>query len=193
MTLPRLLSAAALLLAPALGFAAVPKGMDLPACAAKYAPEFGVDLKLIQAIRIAEGGAVGKSVCGNKNETCDHGPMQINDGWFDGRWGVNLPADFGVSKDAVLNDECQNIRVGMWVLHQAHGKLNNWYEAVAAYNAGIKNRKVGYAYANRVFRWYDRITPDALKSKRAGKHAVTASNGGSVQPELRQLVRVSGT
>lgn len=162
------LSLAALLLLPGVVSAAVPKGMELPACAAKYAPEFGIELKLIQSIRIAEGGKVGQSVCGNKNATCDHGPMQINDGWFDGRWGVSLPADYGVSKASVLANECQNIRVGMWVLRQAHVKLNNWYQAVAAYNAGITNRKAGYKYADRVFRWYERLDGRQLTTTREG-------------------------
>jgi len=184
----RLNLAAGLLLLPGIVSAAVPKGMELPACAHEYAPEFGIDLKLVQAIRIAEGGKVGQSVCGNKNATCDHGPMQINDGWFDGRWGVSLPADYGVSKKAVLANECQNIRVGMWVLRQAHVRVKDWYQAVAAYNAGITNRKAGYTYADRVFRWYKRLDGSQVATNRPGQ--VIERDG--VRPPLRRLVTISG-
>lgn len=182
------LSLFACTLLPGVAAAAVPKGMDLPACAAEYAPEFGIDLKLVQAIRIAEGGSVGKSVCGNKNETCDHGPMQINDGWFDGRWGVSLPADYGVTKAAVLSNECQNIRVGMWVLRQAQVRLKDWYQAVAAYNAGVTNRKAGYKYADRVFRWYERLDGKQLAATRSGQVATSTPE----RKELRRLMKISG-
>lgn len=184
----RLNLAAGLLLLPGIVSAAVPKGMELPACAHQYAPEFGVDLKLIQAIRIAEGGKVGQSVCGNKNATCDHGPMQINDGWFDGRWGVSLPTDFGVTKTAVLGNECQNIRVGMWVLRQAHVRVKDWYQAVAAYNAGITNRKAGYNYADRVFRWYKRLDGSKVAATRPG----IIQRQIEPQAPLRRMLTISG-
>ncbi len=161
----------------------VPVGMELPACAARYADRYGLDLKLVQSIRIAEGGTVGASVCANRNKTCDNGPMQINDGWFDGRWGVDLEKDFGVSKDSVVNNECVNLMVGMWRLRSEYEGLKNWYEAVAAYNAGPKNRAAGYEYANRVFRWYARIKKHEIQGREKGL---------VVTPKKRELVSITG-
>ncbi len=161
----------------------VPAGMELPDCATHYAEEYGLDLKLVQSIRIAEGGSVGSSVCANRNKTCDNGPMQINDGWFDGRWGVDLEKDYGVTKKSVVNNECVNLMVGMWRLRSEYESVKDWYEAVAAYNAGPKNRSAGYEYANRVFRLYERIKKHEGKAQ--GKEPI-------ITPKKRQMVWISG-
>lgn len=166
---PRVWIAAALLAwAPVHAFAvSIPKGMELPACAEYVADHYAVPLNIVHAVRIAEGGKVGQAVCNNKNPragACDLGPMQINEGWLDGRWGISLERDFGITRETLLHDECTNIAIGAWVLAREYNRYGDWFKAITAYNAGTPNSTQGKTYAERVFRWKKRI-PEVEKEK----------------------------
>lgn len=129
---------------------------DMPQCAVEIASYYRVPLDLLGGIRHAEGGELGQRVGPNSNGSYDLGPMQINTNWFNGTFDINLQ-DYDIYEEDVLNNECTNIAVGAWVLNWNYASLGNWYEAVAAYNAGLRNRHIGYGYADRVFRWRNKI------------------------------------
>lgn len=159
----------------------IPDEFWLPSCARQIAVEYQVPLDLLQAIRIAEGGRVGQSVCRNKNGTCDNGPMQINDNWFNGKFDVNL-TELGIDKAHAVKNECQNVLLGAWVLRSNFVALKDWREATAAYNAGIKNRAVAYPYADRVFRWKARLN---------ARTVVSRSSNQSSKPQGQMVIRSS--
>lgn len=147
---------AALLLLGGVGSVKATTFYPMPDCAPEIARYYGVPLDLVGGIRHAEGGKVGQRVGPNRNGSWDLGPMQINTNWFNGTFDVDM-RDFDIHEEDALHNECTNIAIGAWVLMTNYRSLNNWYEAVAAYNAGIKNRRVAYPYADRVFRWKNRV------------------------------------
>lgn len=153
----------------------------LPPCAETISAHYNVPVELIHAVRVHEGGKVNQSVCKNRDGSCDNGPMQINDGWFDGSFGIDL-RKFGITKQRALSSECQNIAIGAWVLRMNHDRVGNWREAVAAYNTGMKNRNgtVGKKYSAIVFRWWDRLKGGSSESEvteTLDPIVVTAQNG----------------
>lgn len=76
--------------------------------------------------------------------------MQINSSWFP------LLEKMGVTRDVLIENPCQNIFVGAWILAKnisANGV--NW-ESVGAYNAGFKNANAPFRqkYAKKVYARY---------------------------------------
>jgi len=170
--------ATSMLASTAAGAAAPIRAM--PLCGMEIATKYEVPHDLLHAIRNAEGGTKGASQCAlNKDKSCDHGLMQINDGWFGGGFGINL-LDYKITKAAVRDNDCQNVAVGAWVLKMNYDATRNWFGAVAAYNVGMRNRNgaVGWRYASRVFDWWDRIS--GVKHPKPAAPAGSASAGTSV-------------
>ncbi len=122
----------------------------LPDCVTELAAYYDVPIAVIQAVKSVENGRVGEEVGPNKNGTYDLGPMQINTYWWDKERNTLHLDQFGISQRDVRDNECTNYAVGMWILRLNYGQYGNWYEAVAAYNAGKPNR-AGRAYADKVF------------------------------------------
>jgi soluble lytic murein transglycosylase-like protein len=123
--------------------------IDLPPCAAEFADYYRVPYEIVQAVATQEGGWPGAKIGPNKNGTYDLGVMQINTIWFDEKNPVNL-SKFGITEELVRNDACTNIAMGTWVLHQNYNRFQNWWQAVAAYNAGPGNWEAGMGYARKV-------------------------------------------
>lgn len=113
---------------------------------------------LVTAIRLAEGGAIGR-VSRNKNGSFDIGPMQIN--------STHLPllSRFGISYDALLNNNCQNIFVGTWILHNELRSTPALWSAIGNYNS--RTPSYNAQYQRRVWQklqriWADRVSGGAL-------------------------------
>ncbi|WP_218919667.1 lytic transglycosylase domain-containing protein [Shewanella psychrophila] len=92
--------------------------------------------KLLGAIAKVESDYQSHAININRNSqskttSIDYGLIQINSHWF-----FRL-SPFGVNKDNLLSDACNNVNIGAWVLSQnfsTHGY--NW-NSVGAYNAGF--------------------------------------------------------
>lgn len=120
--------------------------MDLPNCAAEIAAYYEVPIELLAAVRIAEGGELGKTGPENRDASVDIGPMQINSWWL-----PRLQA-FGISREDLLHNECTNLGVGAWILSEEYRRFGDWYRAIAAYNVGADDAAgpVGQRYMRRV-------------------------------------------
>jgi len=130
----------------------------LPSCTDEIATYYGIPVDILASVRWQESRSRGMDVgrvCGNnRNGTCDIGAMQINTWWLDE--GHLDP--FGISENDLLENECTNLAVGAWVLHQNYDAYGEWDAALAAYNAGSPTSPVGRDYATSVLsRLGDRI------------------------------------
>ena len=74
----------------------------------------------------------------NTNGSYDIGLMQINSSW--------LPKlrQFGIF-EAHLLDPCVSLEVGAWILRDNMARLGNSWDAVGAYNAKSKDKRIAYA------------------------------------------------
>lgn len=108
-------------------------------CIAGAAAHYLVHPYLIRAVLRQEGGRVG-AVSWNKNHTYDIGPMQINSEHL-----AEL-AQYGITRDALLTNECLNILIGTWYLKR---------ELVATPNlwVGIGNYHSHTASLNTEYQW----------------------------------------
>jgi len=115
-----------------------------PACVARVAAHYGVELRLVQAILRVEGGRVGMR-SRNTNGTYDLGPMQINTIW--------LPQlrPKGISEHDLVYDYCANVAVGTWILArelqraQAQPNTPEFWQAVGRYHSRTPRHNVRYA------------------------------------------------
>lgn len=71
----------------------------------------------------------------NTDGTYDIGIMQVNSWWL-----PLLRKRYGIS-ESHLFEPCMNINVGAWILAQAVKSMGPNWEAVGAYNAGLKKTK----------------------------------------------------
>lgn len=123
-------------------------------CFIQAADRFQIDHRLLIAIAEVESAmnprAVGLNKKNGKIVSEDIGLMQINSSWFP------LLGKMGVTRDMLIENPCQNIFVGAWILAKnisANGV--NW-ESVGAYNAGFKNANAPFRhkYAKKVYARY---------------------------------------
>lgn len=165
------------------GASAEPRAADMPECTSQIAQLYRVPPGLLKAIRHREGGALGKESKPNRNQTTDIGPMQINSAWLQ-TLSVN-----GITRELLTHDYCTNVVVGAWVLRTNYDSTGEWSEAIAAYNAGLKGRKlpVARAYAADVISLWNRHYADDAEHAVAPPTAlrVLASNA---PPKSRLLV-----
>lgn len=82
---------------------------------------------IIEAVLAVEDGC-GR-VASNANGSRDIGCMQIN--------SVHLPllASYGISEQALYRNECQNIMVGVWILHSGLQSASSLWVGVGNYNS----------------------------------------------------------
>ncbi|MEC5406600.1 lytic transglycosylase domain-containing protein [Paraburkholderia sp. MPAMCS5] len=102
-----------------------------------------VNVRLIRAIAAVESGQRAGVVHLNDDGTTDIGLMQINSRW------LSTLSRFGVSR-ADLQDGCTNAYVGAWILSQDIRRLGLTWDAIGAYNAGTRQKRI--AYARRIYR-----------------------------------------
>lgn len=127
-------------------------------CFIQAADRYQIDHRLLIAIAEVESSmnprAIGQNKRNGKVISEDVGLMQINSSWFP------LLEKMGVTRDVLIENPCQNIFVGAWILAKnisANGV--NW-ESVGAYNAGFKNANAPFRqkYAKKVYARYLALT-----------------------------------
>lgn len=102
---------------------------DVPlSCINIAAIEQHIPAKLIISILNIERGKVGQAVR-NTNGTYDLGPLQINSRW--------LPEfeKHGISREAIQNDPCINVRTGAWILAKSIASEENLLLGVGDYHS----------------------------------------------------------
>lgn len=105
-------------------------------CWVEAGTRYGIEPWLLYSIAEHESrlrpGAISPK---NTDGTYDIGIMQINSWWL-----PLLQKQYGISKDHLF-EPCLNINVGAWILAQAVKSMGPTWEAVGAYNAGLKKTK----------------------------------------------------
>lgn len=92
---------------------------------------------LLVAIRLTEGGQPGH-ISWNHNGSYDIGPMQIN--------STHLAQlqQLGISYQSLLNDACENIIVGAWILHANLVESRDLWTSIGNYNSHTAVYNVAY-------------------------------------------------
>jgi soluble lytic murein transglycosylase-like protein len=123
-------------------------------CFVQAASRFQIDHRLLIAIAEVESSmnpkAIGLNKKNGKTVSEDVGLMQINSSWFP------KLSTMGITRKDLLENPCQNVFVGAWILASnisANGV--NW-ESVGAYNAGFKGANAPFRmkYAKKVYARY---------------------------------------
>ncbi|WP_340621874.1 lytic transglycosylase domain-containing protein [Xenorhabdus siamensis] len=118
------------------------------------AEKFLIDHRLLIAIAEVESnmnpGAIGYNKENDKIISEDVGLMQINSSWF-----PKLES-MGITRRMLLENPCQNIHVGAWILASNISANGINWESVGAYNSGFKNANapLRMKYAKKVYARY---------------------------------------
>ncbi|MGJ0637229.1 lytic transglycosylase domain-containing protein [Xenorhabdus bovienii] len=119
---------------------------------------YEIDPLLLISIANVESSMNPKAIGLNKKngvvKTEDLGLMQINTSWL-----PKLGKSFGITREKLLNDPCQNVYVGAYILaNNISSNGVNW-ESIGAYNAGFKkaNNEFRLKYAKKVYNNYIRL------------------------------------
>ncbi len=95
---------------------------------------FNVNVPLLKAVCFTESSLKADAInSGNSDGSTDYGLCQINSWW--------LPKlePYGITKESLINDPCENALVSAWILAQNFESTSDGWEAVGAYNAGFSN------------------------------------------------------
>ncbi|HCA7081259.1 TPA: lytic transglycosylase domain-containing protein [Citrobacter sedlakii] len=127
-------------------------------CFNQASERFHIDHRLLIAIAEVESSmnpnAIGLNKRGGKVISEDVGLMQINSSWFP------TLASMGITRNDLLNNPCQNIYVGAWILAKNISSNGVNWESVGAYNAGFKGANAPFRmkYAKKVYARYIALT-----------------------------------
>lgn len=142
--------------------AGVTKAANVPPetarCFREAGLRFSVDWRLLQAIAEVESGlnsgAIGLNKKNGRVLSEDIGMMQINSSW------LPVLGPMGITRDVLLNNACQNIHVGAWILAKNIAQNGVNWTSVGAYNAGFKNANEPFRmrYARKVYARYIELT-----------------------------------
>nr|WP_309578237.1 type III secretion system invasion protein IagB [Scandinavium hiltneri] len=128
-------------------------------CWSKAGEDHHVDPWLLLAIAQVESGMNPNAINKNNDGTHDIGLMQIN--------SIHLPtlARRGITQKRLVNEPCVSIMVGASILSDMINVYGNNWQAVGAYNAGLKKDryKQRMKYARKVWNKYQQIKPNAPK------------------------------
>lgn len=116
---------------------------------------YGIEPELLQAIAIVESNGNPKAINKNRDGSTDVGLMQINSIHFDAL------RKFRISQTDLLNDPCQSVMSGAWILAGQIQRFGYTWDAVGAYNAGAANtpkrRALRQQYIKKVAPQYARL------------------------------------
>lgn len=113
--------------------------LSTAACFEDAARYYGLDPALLRAISRTESGGNPRAINRNKDGSYDIGHMQINSRWLTtlGKYGITVNT---------LYDPCISTYVGAWILAGNVSRLGYNWNAVGAYNAASKDKRVIYAH-----------------------------------------------
>ncbi|MBF0872103.1 MAG: transglycosylase SLT domain-containing protein [Gluconobacter japonicus] len=124
-------------------------------CVTAAASRYHLPVILLQAVLKTENGKRG-TISKNSNGSYDIGPAQIN--------SIHLPelARLGISRDALLADDCLNVHVGAWILSRNIGASTpadsrKFWERVGNYNSATPI--FNHAYQLRIWHNLPHIGP----------------------------------
>lgn len=147
-----------LIIIPLLSFAKTSNQNNFNTCFLQASARYQIDHRLLMAIAEVESGmnpqAIGFNKRGGKVVSEDVGLMQINSSWF-----PTLKV-MGITRNDLLENPCQNIFVGAWVLASNISSNGVNWESVGAYNAGFKGANAPFRmkYAKKVYAKYLALT-----------------------------------
>ncbi|WP_313397403.1 lytic transglycosylase domain-containing protein [Acinetobacter variabilis] len=124
-------------------------------CYAEAGRTYEIDPLLLIAVSQVESGLNPKAINinkkGTKNQTEDLGLMQINTSWL-----PLLSSKWQISREKLMNDPCQNVYVGAYILALNINKNGVNWKSIGAYNAGFKdsNEATRVKYAMKVYNLY---------------------------------------
>ena len=103
-------------------------------CFEEAGREFNVNAALLKAMCFTESSLRADAInTSNSDGTSDFGLCQINSWWFP------KLEKYGITKESLLNDPCQNTMVSAWILAGNFEITSDGWKAVGAYNAGWEN------------------------------------------------------
>lgn len=116
---------------------------------------YGIEPELLQAIALVESNGNTSAINKNRDGSFDVGLMQINSSHF------HTLRKFRISQKDLLNDPCQSVMTGAWILAGQIQQFGYTWDAVGAYNAGTANtpkrRALRQQYIKKVAPQYARI------------------------------------
>lgn len=105
-------------------------------------------MDVLRAIARTESSFNPKAVHKNGNRSEDLGLMQVNDQW------LKTLKQYGITRQALLDDPCLNLQVGAWILQRNVASLGWNWQAIGAYNVGCKSLAKGECDKRRnVYAW----------------------------------------
>ncbi len=131
-------------------------------CWREAGARYGIEPELLQAIAIVESNGNSAAMNTNRDGSRDIGLMQINSSHF--------PAlsKFRISQKDLLNDPCQSVMTGAWILAGQIQQFGYTWDAVGAYNAGTANTPKRRALRQRYIK---KVAPHYARLKRQSRHA----------------------
>lgn len=155
-------------------------------CFERAAQAYQLDPALLRAVAHVESSmkqhAMNTSHA-EKTGSVDIGLMQINS-----RWLPKL-ATFGITREMLEKDACQNLLVGAWIMKDALNRQgDNWW-GVGSYNASCTSLKgkdcerARYAYAWKVYRAMQKQSAEQAAEQTTG---APVKAGGRAQLAARQ-------
>ena len=166
-----------------LGFTGVCNAENIPhqECFIKAANQYKVPYEILTAIAYVESRFQSVKSKPNKNNTYDLGVMQINSHW--------LPslAILGINEKMLLDNPCQNIYMGAWVLAQNFKTYGTNWTAIQRYNGANSD----LPYAKKVYARLQVTYPEFLKESQTV--TVIPMNMKYVKPSKHQITPTTST
>lgn len=113
-------------------------------CFNRAGRHYGIEPALLIAIARVESDFNPKAIDWDTNGTYDYGVMQINTVWY--------PQIKKIWHK--LNNPCQNVAVGAWILRQCIDRFDGIKNAVACYHTGGGSVQKARGYVNAVMAYY---------------------------------------
>jgi Soluble lytic murein transglycosylase and related regulatory proteins (some contain LysM/invasin domains) len=130
-------------------------------CWTEAGARYGIEPELLQAIAIVESNGNITAVNKNRDGSLDVGLMQINSSNF------SALRKFRISQKDLLDDPCQSVMTGAWILAGQIQQFGYTWDAVGAYNAGTANTPARRALRQRYIK---KVAPHYARLKRQRRH-----------------------
>lgn len=102
---------------------------------------YKISPQLLWTIAKVESNFNPNAINKNPDGSYDFGVMQINSTW---------EKILGRDRWETLEDPCQNVKMGAWILDQCLRKFGYTWEGIGCYNASSRQKKIEYAW--KIFR-----------------------------------------